>query len=270
MPSPLVESGVGQVDVQSGWGRLTPRVGAHQFGVRVGAQRDGLGAVRAQGQTDQGTGDSVGDDVGPARCHAVGHRQVGAHVSPAGGRLGGRPDPAVADAEPHAVQEFQVRQPEAAHLAPGVEPRGRIAAVGGAQGPGPVAGHHEAAVGQSAGLAEFGGPGQRWIDHGTGGRLSGQSDRTQTEEKRGCRDDDRKFSPPADAMHVNLSIEDQALTRPRAQISPRSSYPASRPGHKGHAPTTRTCALPRQRSGRILKGSRSIRTVTRPRRGASE
>jgi hypothetical protein len=50
------------------------------------------------------------------------------------------------DVEPHAVEQLEIREPEAAHFAPGMETGGGISAVCRAERPGAVASHHKSAI----------------------------------------------------------------------------------------------------------------------------
>ena len=107
---------------------LTPRVGAQQLRMRVRLQRDRLGRGRAQAQPDQRTRDPSGTKSVAAGGDSRGVGQVGPDVAPAGGGLGARADPVPSMPNHMPSSSFRFGQPEAAHLAAGVEAGGRVRA----------------------------------------------------------------------------------------------------------------------------------------------
>ena len=129
-----------------------PRVRAHELGVRVDLDRDGLvGRCRVgQLQPEEGAPVGVGREVRALHLQAAGVGQVVAGVAPAARELRGGPDPLVVDAEPDAVDELQRGRPDAAHLAGAVPAVGVEPAVLEALDVGALAGRDLAAILQTS------------------------------------------------------------------------------------------------------------------------
>jgi hypothetical protein len=168
---------VSEIDLCLAGCGFSPGIRRNQFRVCVGAQRDSPGAIRPQAEPDKGAGNTTWNEIGSARRYAMSSGKIGPYVAPSGRGLGGLADPIAVDVEPDTVEQLQVWEPEAAHLAASVETGSGIATVGRAESPGPVAGHHESPIREPGGFRQLSGSGgvgiDDWATSGLGGTARG-------------------------------------------------------------------------------------------------